>query len=205
MFSLFYGFWKYMLSKTEFHVLILGVDKAGKTTLLEKLKSTYSDLEGLPPDRIVPTVGLNIGRVEISNTKLIFWDLGGQPGLRSIWEKYYEEAHAVIYVVDAASPSKFEDSKSALEKVLRHEDLHGAPILILANKQDLPEAVTTEELGQFFGGKKLDERVHMFEAISAFDGLGIKGSMEWLVEVMERSKRTEMLRIRAGATGMGST
>ncbi|XP_020550974.1 ADP-ribosylation factor-related protein 1 isoform X2 [Sesamum indicum] len=135
MFSLFYGLWKYMFSKMEFHVLILGIDKAGKTTLLEKVKSQYSILEGLPPDRIVPTVGLNIGRVEVSNTKLVFWDLGGQAGLRSIWEKYYEEAHAVIYVIDASCPSRFEDSKSALEKVLRHEDLQGAPLLILANKQ----------------------------------------------------------------------
>ncbi|CAA2991894.1 ADP-ribosylation factor-related 1 [Olea europaea subsp. europaea] len=137
MFSLFYGLWKYAFSKTEFHVLILGIDKAGKTTVLEKLKSQYCNVEGLPADRIVPTVGLNIGRVELSNTKLMFWDLGGQPGLRSIWEKYYEEAHAVIYVVDAASPSRFEDSKSALEKVLQHEDLQGAPLLIIANKQKL--------------------------------------------------------------------
>lgn len=47
-------------------------------TLLEKLKTRYTNLEGLPPDRIVPTVGLNIGRVEVSNAKLVFWDLGGQ-------------------------------------------------------------------------------------------------------------------------------
>uniref|UniRef100_F6HDE9 ADP-ribosylation factor-related protein 1 n=1 Tax=Vitis vinifera TaxID=29760 RepID=F6HDE9_VITVI len=78
MFSLFHGLWKYLFSKAEFHVLILGIDKAGKTTLLEKLKALYTNLEGLPPDRIVPTVGLNIGRVELSNTKLVFWDLGGQ-------------------------------------------------------------------------------------------------------------------------------
>ncbi|KAJ0793283.1 putative small GTP-binding protein [Helianthus annuus] len=116
MFSLFYGLWEYLVSKTEFHVLILGIDKAGKTTLLEKLKAQYSSVEGLPPDRIVPTVGLNIGRIETSNSKLVFWDLGGQPGLRSIWEKYYEEAHAVIFVVDASCPSRFEDSKSALGK-----------------------------------------------------------------------------------------
>ncbi|EOY23154.1 GTP-binding protein 1 isoform 1 [Theobroma cacao] len=187
--------------QTEFHVLILGIDKAGKTTLLEKLKSVYSNLEGLPPDRIVPTVGLNIGRIEVSNTKLVFWDLGGQPGLRSIWEKYYEEAHAVIFVIDAACPSRFEDSKSALEKVLRHEDLKGAPLLILANKQDLSEAVSAEELARYLDLKKLDERVYMFEAVSAFDGMGIKEGVEWLVEVMERSKRTETLRIRAGVTG----
>ena len=47
-------------------------------TLLEKLKELYLNLEGLPPDRIVPTVGLNIGRIEVGNTKLVFWDLGGQ-------------------------------------------------------------------------------------------------------------------------------
>jgi ADP-ribosylation factor related protein 1 len=61
-------------------------------------------------------VGLNIGRIEVSNAKIVFWDLGGQPGLRSIWEKYYEEAHALIYLIDAACPTRFEDSKSALGK-----------------------------------------------------------------------------------------
>ncbi|CAI9092191.1 OLC1v1027376C1 [Oldenlandia corymbosa var. corymbosa] len=204
MFSLFYGLWKYMFSKTEFHVLILGIDKAGKTTLLEKLKSQYSNLEGLPPDRIVPTVGLNIGRIEVSNTKLVFWDLGGQPGLRSIWEKYYEEAHAVVYVVDAACPSRFEDSKSALEKVLRHEDLQGAPLLILANKQDLAQAVTAEEVGRYLDLKKLDERVYTFQAVSGYDGTGIKESVDWLVDSMERSKRTETLRARAGIANIGT-
>ncbi|XP_038683806.1 ADP-ribosylation factor-related protein 1-like [Tripterygium wilfordii] len=205
MFSLLYGLWKHLFSKTEFHVLILGIDKAGKTTLLEKLKSTYLNSEGLPPDRIVPTVGLNIGRVEASNNKLVFWDLGGQPGLRSIWEKYYEEAHAVIYVIDAACPSRFEDAKSALEKALRHEDLQGAPLLILANKQDLSDSVSAEELARYLDLKKLDERVYMFEAVSAYDGMGIKESVEWLVEIMERSKRTEMLRVRAGMNGSSST
>ncbi|KAL0304242.1 UNVERIFIED_CONTAM: ADP-ribosylation factor-related protein 1 [Sesamum radiatum] len=162
MFSLFYGLWKYMFSKMEFHVLILGIDKAGKTTLLEKLKAQYSNLEGLPPDRIVPTVGLNIGRVEVSNTKLVFWDLG--------------------------------------DKVLRHEDLQGAPLLILANKQDLEQAVSIDELAQYLDLKTLDERVYAFKAVSAFDGLGIKESVNWLVDAMERSKRTETLRLRAGSS-----
>ncbi|CAN6454316.1 unnamed protein product [Victoria cruziana] len=201
MFSLIYGLWKYLFSKTEFHVLILGIDKAGKTTLLEKLKATYSNLEGLPPDRIVPTVGLNIGRIEVENTKLVFWDLGGQSGLRTIWEKYYEEAHAIIYVIDAACQQRFEDSKSALEKVLRHEDLQGAPLLILANKQDLDAAVSTDELARYLDLKELDERPYLFEAVSAYEGMGIKDSIDWLVEIMERSKRTEILGQRAGVNG----
>uniref|UniRef100_A0A0C9S7E6 TSA: Wollemia nobilis Ref_Wollemi_Transcript_8817_886 transcribed RNA sequence n=1 Tax=Wollemia nobilis TaxID=56998 RepID=A0A0C9S7E6_9CONI len=197
MFSLLYGLWKYLFSKTEFHVLILGIDKAGKTTLLEKLKTMFSDSEGLPPDRIVPTVGLNIGRAEAFKSKLVFWDLGGQIGLRTIWEKYYEEAHAVIYVVDAACQSRFEDSKSALEKILRHGDLQGAPILIYANKQDLSGALSAEDLARYLDLKELDERPYMFQAISAYDGLGIKDGINWLVDAMERSKRTEALRHRA--------
>ncbi|XP_028554769.1 ADP-ribosylation factor-related protein 1 isoform X1 [Dendrobium catenatum] len=221
MFSLFYGLWKYMFSKIEFHVLILGVHKAGKTSLLEKLKSIYLNSEGLPPDRIVPTVGLNIGRVEASNAKLVFWDLGGQDlelcnssvmnkkndkkiGLRTIWEKYYEEAHAVVFVIDASCPSSFEDSKSALEKVLRNDDLRGAPLLILANKQDLPEAVSSEELARYLDLKELGERLYLFEAVSAYDGMGIKYAIEWLVDAMERSKRTETLRLRARAGEAGN-
>ncbi|CAI9762407.1 unnamed protein product [Fraxinus pennsylvanica] len=188
-----------IFNKIEFHVLILGIDKAGKTTLLEKLKTRYTNLEGLPPDRIIPTVVLNIGRVEVSNAKLVFWDLGGQPGLRSIWDKYYEEAHAVVYVVDAACPSRFEDSKSALEKVLRHEDLQGSPLLILANKQDLEDAVSADELAQYLDLKKLDESLYTVQAVSAVDGLGIKESINWLIDAMERSKRTETLRARAGS------
>ncbi|XP_076918617.1 uncharacterized protein LOC143579110 [Bidens hawaiensis] len=108
------------------------------------------------------------------------------------------EAHAVIFVVDASSSSRFEDSKSALEKVLRHEDLRGAPLLVLANKQDLGDAVSAEELARYLDLKKLDERAYTFEGVSGYDGTGIKEIVNWLVDVMERSKRTEMLRVRAG-------
>ncbi|KAG2540279.1 ADP-ribosylation factor-related protein 1-like [Panicum virgatum] len=201
MFSLFYGLWKYVFTKDEFRVLILGVDKAGKTTLLEKLKSIYLKGEGLPPDRVVPTVGLNIGRMEDANAKLVFWDLGGQVGLRAIWEKYYEEAHAIMYVIDAATASSFEDAKSALDKVIRHEHLRGAPLLIVANKQDLPGVINDEELALFLNLKELDERPYMFQAVSAYDGRGIKSGIDWLVEQMEKCKRTETLRARAGVAG----
>ncbi|KAG0480720.1 hypothetical protein HPP92_011578 [Vanilla planifolia] len=150
-------------------------------TLLEKLKAIYLNSEGLPPDRIVPTIGL-----------------------RTIWEKYYEEAHAIIYVIDASCPSSFEDAKSALEKVLRHDDLRGAPLLILANKQDLPNAVSSEELARYLDLKELGERVYLFESVSAYDGKGIKYAIDWLVDALERSKRTELLRTRAGNAAAGS-
>ena len=106
MFSLLYGLWEYIFRKEELRILVLGLDKSGKTTLLERLKELYTDVPGLEPDAILPTVGLNVGRIEACNAHLILWDLGGQLGLRGIWEKYYADAHGLLYVVDAADPSR---------------------------------------------------------------------------------------------------
>eukprot|EP00897_Mesotaenium_endlicherianum_P005169 jgi/Mesen1/4680/ME000241S03717 len=152
MFSLLFGLWKYLFSKAEYHVLILGIDKAGKTL-----------------------------------------------GLRTIWEKYYEEAHAVLYVVDAAGQNRFEDAKTALEKVLRHADLTGAPVLVFANKQDLAGAITGDELLKQFELEGLQDRPHMVKAVSAYDGSGVRDGVLWLVEAMKKSHRSELIKQRADA------
>lgn len=138
MFSLLYGFWEYIFRKEEFRILVVGIDKAGKTTLLEKLKSLYSGLPGLDPDKILPTVGLNVGRVEAHNSLLVFWDLGGQAGLRPIWDKYYSDSHGLVFTVDSSQPERFAEAKDALERALGSRDLFGAPILVFANKQVRP-------------------------------------------------------------------
>ena len=106
MFSLLYGFWEYIFRKEELRVLIIGLDKAGKTNLLERLKTLYTDTPGLEEDKILPTVGLNVGRLDINKNQLLFWDLGGQPGLRSIWDKYYADSHGIIFVVDSTAPAR---------------------------------------------------------------------------------------------------
>jgi ADP-ribosylation factor related protein 1 len=124
MFSLFYGCYEYLTSKEELRFLIVGLDRAGKTTLLERLKSEFAGAP--PPDggKVLPTVGLNIARFQVAGAPLVFWDLGGQPGLRSIWVKYYGDAHGIIYVVDAADPDRLGEAKMTLERVL------GKPILL---------------------------------------------------------------------------
>mmetsp|Transcript_19452 Transcript_19452/g.26903 ORF Transcript_19452/g.26903 Transcript_19452/m.26903 type:complete len:213 (-) Transcript_19452:66-704(-) len=205
MFSLIYGFFEYLFRKVEFRVLILGIDKSGKTTLLEKIKSLYTEHEGLPPGKILPTVGLNIGRAEAFNAKLVFWDLGGQTGLRSIWEKYYAEAHAVVYVVDVSEPDRFEEAKSAFNKAVGNRDLNGAPVLVLANKRDLvrvssaqsptrdPSAVS--EVHKFFGlasAHKPSRPCRAFDC-SSLSGDGVKDGIVWLVDSMRRSQRTKLL------------
>jgi ADP-ribosylation factor related protein 1 len=118
MFSLFYGCYEFYARKEELHLLVIGLDKSGKTTMLEKLKSLYTDLPGTDPNKVLPTVGLNIGRFQAVHSSLVFWDLGGQAGLRSIWDKYYSEAHGLIFVVDASEPQRFDEAKQALDRAL---------------------------------------------------------------------------------------
>jgi len=117
MFTLLYGFWQYFFSKTEYYLLILGLDNAGKTALLEQIKVIFNQNQPFDHHRLVPTVGLNIGRIEVDRCKLIFWDLGGQWSLRSIWDKYYEECHALIFVVDSTDTKKFMEAKTTFSKI----------------------------------------------------------------------------------------
>jgi ADP-ribosylation factor related protein 1 len=107
-----------MTHKEELHILIIGLDRSGKTTLLERLKSLYTAYSGLDLPQILPTVGLNIARFSVRNVPLVFWDLGGQAQLRSIWEKYYAESHAVLYMIDAADGDRVAESKRVLDRTL---------------------------------------------------------------------------------------
>jgi len=114
MFSLLYGLFRYLFQREEYFVLILGLDNAGKTTFLEQSKTKLNDhYRGVPLNKITATVGLNIGRIHTNGIVLNFWDLGGQTELQTLWDKYFLESHAVIYVVDSSDKERLEDSKQA--------------------------------------------------------------------------------------------
>jgi ADP-ribosylation factor-like protein 1 len=86
-------------------------------------------------------VGFNVETVTFNNLKLQVWDLGGQTGLRPYWRCYYQDTNAVVYVIDSADKDRLEVARQELELMLQEEELRGAPVLILANKQDLPNAM----------------------------------------------------------------
>ena len=189
MFSLIAGFWQALFRKVEFQVLILGLDGAGKTTLLEQMKAIFLGL--LPASKIPPTVGLNIGRMQVNRAKLILWDLGGQTSLRAIWEKYYAEAHGLIYVVDASDPDRFEESRAVLQQLLSHPDLTGIPLLVLANKQDALGAVPPQEIEACFGLQQTvsSSQPRKVLGVAALTGDGIQDSVAWMVESLRSSPR----------------
>lgn len=137
MFSLLSGWWTYFFSKPNLHVLLIGLDHAGKTTILEALKTKFTKQHGLPPEKIPPTIGMNLAKIFYHGTQVIIWDLGGQIKMRSMWEKYYAEAHVVIFVVDSANVVRLEEAKLAYDATCSHNALSHIPVITFANKQDL--------------------------------------------------------------------
>lgn len=91
-------------------------------------------------------VGFNVETVNFNNLKLQVWDLGGQTGLRPYWRCYYQDTNAVVYVIDSADRERLEVAKQELDLMLNEEELKGVPVLILANKQDLPNAMNEQEI-----------------------------------------------------------
>ena len=139
MYTLLSGLYRALTQKEEFSVLILGLDNAGKTTFLESAKTTFTKgYRGVNPSKITATVGLNIGNIEADGVVLNFWDLGGQEELQALWDKYYSECHGVIYCVDSNDRDRIQESKKSFDAMISNENLCDIPLLVLANKQDLP-------------------------------------------------------------------
>uniref|UniRef100_A0A2K6JQL2 ADP-ribosylation factor-like protein 2 n=1 Tax=Rhinopithecus bieti TaxID=61621 RepID=A0A2K6JQL2_RHIBE len=123
----------------ELRLLMLGLDNAGKTTILKKFN-------GEDIDTISPTLGFNIKTLEHRGFKLNIWDVGGQRSLRSYWRNYFESTDGLIWVVDSADHQRMQDCQRELQSLLVEECLVGATLLIFANKQDLPGALSSNAI-----------------------------------------------------------
>ncbi len=96
--------------------MIIGLDYSGKTTLLEKIKGKFGRMASIPPEKIPPTIGMNLARIEYAGHAVVIWDLGGQIKMRNIWENYYSEANGIIFVVDSCDINRLEEAKLAYGK-----------------------------------------------------------------------------------------
>ncbi|KAI8620522.1 ADP-ribosylation factor family-domain-containing protein [Chytriomyces sp. MP71] len=191
MYTLLSGLYDLYNRKEDYYVIILGLDNAGKTTLLERIKSTYSAKEiPIHADKIAPTVGLNIGTIDLNATCINFWDLGGQQELRRLWKKYYSESHAVLFVCDASDLDRIEEARATFETIIATEELEGVPMLLLANKSDKPGAISVAHLKEIFNpvAAKLGARDSKVLSVSALEGTGVREAMDWLFLRLERNR-----------------
>ncbi|KAM3616592.1 uncharacterized protein V6R79_020527 [Siganus canaliculatus] len=162
-------------------VLMLGLDGSGKTTLLYKLKYNESVVT-------VPTVGFNVETLETdrSSPSLTVWDVGGQRKMRPHWKHHYTDTAGLLFVVDSWDQKRMDEARKELHRVLRYESLRGVPLVVLANKQDLPGALFPEELCL-----KLDLRIlcvgrdWFIQPCSATTGVGIEEGFRRIIYLMK--------------------
>ncbi len=155
-------------------LLILGLDNAGKTTILKKIN-------GEDIDSISPTLGFNIKTLQYDNFKLNIWDVGGQTTIRSYWRNYFEQTDGLIWVVDSSDKLRLGDCKKELHSLLKQEKLVGSSLLIFCNKQDIEGALTMEEIRKFLELDEISTRHWAIIPCSAKTGDGLLEGIDWLV------------------------
>lgn len=172
----------------EAQILFLGLDNAGKSTLLYKLKHKACV-------KTVPTIGFNVEMMEArknsKNIALTVWDVGGQGAMRQHWMSYHQDTAAIVFVVDSSDRQRVAEARRELELTLRSEPLRGRPLIVLANKQDVDNALTVTEIKDRFHLKKLcPDRDWFVQPCSASTGFGVEEAFTRVVSMIKHPSDT---------------
>lgn len=162
--------------KDTVKVAWIGLDYSGKTTLVKRV------CQGSFDDDLKRTLGLNVDEFYSDNVKFVSWDIGGQPIFRdALWESYIAGSSGIIFVVDSADEERFEEARTELWKwVIKNRKIEHVPILILANKQDLPEARSAGMIARKLHLHKVINNSFAILPCSAVSGFNLDESVEWL-------------------------
>ena len=163
--------------KKELRILMVGLDGAGKTTILYKLKLGEVVTT-------IPTIGFNVETVEYKNISFTVWDVGGQDKIRPLWRHYYQNTHGLIFVVDSNDRDRIEDAKEELHRMLNEEELRDAVVLVFANKQDLPNAMTHSEVADKLALQSMRHRKWFVQSTCATNGDGLYEGLDWLSKTL---------------------
>merc|ERR1712063_158936 len=143
--------WERLVGKRDMRILMVGLDAAGKTTILYKLKLGEVVTT-------IPTIGFNVETVEYKNISFTVWDVGGQDKIRPLWRHYYQGTQGLIFVVDSNDRDRVEDAREELDKMINEDEMRDAVLLVFANKQDLPNAMPAAEITEKLGLHNLRNR-----------------------------------------------
>uniref|UniRef100_A0A7S2ZI95 ADP-ribosylation factor n=1 Tax=Rhodosorus marinus TaxID=101924 RepID=A0A7S2ZI95_9RHOD len=164
-----------LVGKKECRILMVGLDAAGKTTILYKLK--LGEIV-----TTIPTIGFNVETVEYKNINFTVWDVGGQDKIRPLWRHYFQNTQGLIFVVDSNDRDRVVEAREELKKMLFEEELRDATILVFANKQDLPNAMSVSELTQKLELPSMRNRKWYVQACCATKGDGLYEGLDWLTD-----------------------
>ncbi|OSX69560.1 hypothetical protein BU14_1395s0003 [Porphyra umbilicalis] len=162
----------------EARILILGLDNAGKTSILYRLKEgTFHST--------VPTIGFNAETLEVGKLKAQVWDLGGQESIRPYWRSYFSHQEAVVFVVDSCDSARLDVARRELMAVLDEEELRSALVCVLANKQDRPEAMPAAAIAEALSLTSIRDRKWTIISASALRGEGLKEGFQWIAAELD--------------------
>ena len=173
--------WDRMFGKKEMRILMVGLDAAGKTTILYKLKLGEVVTT-------IPTIGFNVETVEYKNISFTVWDVGGQDKIRPLWRHYYQNTQGLIFVVDSNDRDRVDNARDELHRMLNEDELRESVLLVFANKQDLPNAMSAAEMTDKLGLNGLRHRQWYIQACCATTGDGLYEGLDWLSATLTKRK-----------------
>ncbi|GAB0132199.1 hypothetical protein E4U41_001786 [Claviceps citrina] len=166
--------------KKEMRILMVGLDAAGKTTILYKLK--LGEIV-----TTIPTIGFNVETVEYKNIQFTVWDVGGQDKIRPLWRHYFQNTQGIIFVVDSNDRDRIVEAREELQRMLNEDELREAILLVFANKQDLPNAMNAAEITDKLGLHSLRQRAWYIQSTCATSGDGLYEGLEWLATTLRKA------------------
>jgi small GTP-binding protein len=170
-----------LFGKKEMRILMVGLDAAGKTTILYKLK--LGEIV-----TTIPTIGFNVETVEYKNISFTVWDVGGQDKIRPLWRHYFQNTQGLIFVVDSNDRERVSEAREELMRMLAEDELRDAVLLVFANKQDLPNAMNAAEITDKLGLHSLRQRNWYIQATCATSGDGLYEGLDWLSNHLKNQK-----------------
>ncbi|KAJ8003829.1 hypothetical protein DPEC_G00152470 [Dallia pectoralis] len=149
-------------------VILMGLDSSGKSTLLY----TFQKGEVM---KTTPTIGFNVTTLNVdNNTSLTVWDVGGQSKMRVNWRYYLEGCNVLVFVVDSSDRARIREADKALKVILSDDNMKGVPLMVLANKKDLPNSMTIREVCKQLDLPRYKHRAWEIQACSGLEGLGLR-------------------------------
>jgi len=173
--------WTKLLGKKDVRILMVGLDAAGKTTILYQLKMGETV-------KTIPTIGFNVETLDYKGLNFTVWDVGGQDKIRVLWKHYYQNTDGLIFVVDSNDRDRIEDAAEELKKMLAEEELKDCAVLVMANKQDLNGALAPGDVTDKLGMGHLKGRTWLVQGTSATTGQGLKEGLDWMASVLLKKK-----------------
>ncbi|KAK6177126.1 hypothetical protein SNE40_015292 [Patella caerulea] len=187
-------FWTRIFKHRDVRILLLGLDAAGKTTILYKLK-----LDELVTT--IPTIGFNVESIQYKDVNFTAWDIGSRDKIRPLFRHYYKGADAVVFVIDSKDRERLDElNYDVIKPAIAAEELKESIFLFLANKMDLEDTMTIEEISDKLGLKNLKHPWNILP-VSGVKGDGLHGALDWLASKLGSASAKNQNKIAGPSIG----